>query len=311
MTARLQKIFLLLFFFANAHAVDRDLPYPAADAAITGAQLAEQVYFVNHLYAFETVEIDAKKNRQLQIINYIPGKKPTRLLARRYVNHRIEQENVKTRDMVIFTSGKQKGMGVLVTDYLEAGKPMSVSIWLPVLRKVRRITEPEHDEIWAGSILTYGDIYLRRPEEETHQILDEEQMDSCLETIVYQASDLPYKEIPQQDCDVRGRQVYLLKSSHNKDNWWYDYRLRWVDKSSFADYRTHYFKDGKRIKIMTKSWHQLDPEKPRAIILKYWFARSEINNQQSLAVVPLESVKTDTGRKDNFWSEATLRRIRR
>ena len=311
MTAYMQKILLLLFIASNAYAVSQDLPYPDSTEQLTGEQLAEQIYYVNHLYAFETVEIDGKKKQQMKIFNYQPGKKPTRLLASRYVNHRLAQENIKTKDMVIFNSGKERGMGVLVTDYHEAGKSMSVSLWLPVLRKVRRMTEPNHDEIWGGSILTYGDIYLRRPEEENHELLGSETLDTCLETMDFEKDDWVDKSLPEADCSVKGKQVYLLKSEHKNKNWWYDYRLRWVDRESFADYKVKYFKDGQQIKHMAKSWYSVDTADPRKVLIKYWFAKSDLSQQQSFALVPVEAVKTNTGRSDKFWSEATLRKIRR
>lgn len=311
MPALMQKIILLLLFSSKAFAVSQDLAYPSAGQELTGRQLAEQIYYVNHLYAFETVEMDGKKNQQIRIYNYQPGKKPTLLLASRYVNHRMQKENIKTMDMVTFNSGKQRGVGVLVTDYRESGKPMSVSLWLPALRKVRRITEPNHDDIWAGSILTYGDIYLRRPDEETHEILGREEMQDCLGTMIYAKDDWSDDALPEADCSVKGKPVYLLKSLHKEKNWWYDYRLRWVDTESFTDYQVHYFKDGQRIKSMSKSWYRLDADNPRAVLMHYWFARSDINGQQSFALVPVGAVKTNTGRSERFWSEATLRKIRR
>lgn len=303
-------LFIYLLNFFPVKAVEQDLSYPGEPP--DGGALAEQVYYVNHFYAFDILEIDGSKKDLLQIINYLPGSKPKYMRARRFVNHALSDQKLKTRDLVIFVSGKVKGTGILASDYRQQGKPMSISIWLPALRKVRRFSEPAHEDIWAGSILTYGDIYLRRPEDETHELAGEVELVDCLEHMVVATEDRDNKgQLPEQDCSNVGKTVYLLKSTHKKQGWWYDYRLRWIDRENFADYRTHYFKDGKRIKIMSKSWRKLESPDPRAQVWHYWYARSDESGQQGIAIIPIESVRVNTEREERFWSEATLRKIRR
>ena len=300
MTAFRLNLLWLVLFCMPVSATSRFLDYPDPDANLSGQQIADQVYFVNHLYAYETVEMVGSRKLPLQVINVMQDKRPSRVTAKRYVNHRIDRENIKTRDMLILTTGKQKGVGILVTDYLEQGKAMGISLWLPVLRKVRRMLEPEHDEIWAGSILTYGDIYLRRTDEEQHELLDELTLQKCLESIDLPETDMKRWQLPAKDCTVKNRPVYLLKSQHVQPNWWYDYRLRWVDKNKFTDYRIEYYKDGKLIKWMTKSWHESKTQDPRGSLLRYWYARQQSNGQQSFAYVPVEAITINTNRKSSF-----------
>ena len=305
------RIFLTFTLMpAGGHAVEKGLPYPLQKP--DGLQIAEQIYFVNHFYAFDILEIDGARDKLLKIINYQPGSKPKQMSASRFVNHRLSNPGIKTRDLVIFSSGKVKGTGILATDYQQDGKSMGISIWLPALRKIRRFSEPAHEDIWAGSILTFGDIYLRRPEHETHELLGEEPLEHCLDSMQVPLQDRDEKPLlVEPDCSVKGRSVYLLKSTHKKQNWWYDYRLRWVDKESFTEYQVHYFRDDKKIKIMTKSWYAAETGDPRARIWRWWYARSEESGQQGIAIIPAESVQINTGRNERFWSESTLRKIHR
>ena len=62
-------------------------------------------------------------------------------------------------------------------------KSQSYSIWLPSLRKIRRHAEPAQNDAWGGSPFTYGDIYLRKPKHETHELIGEERFPKCLRTL--------------------------------------------------------------------------------------------------------------------------------
>lgn len=305
-------VLVVSLYSVTGLAVDKNLTYQNPDQKPDASEIAQQVYFVNHHYAFANLESAGKKTEQLAIYHFTDKlTKPSRVFARRYLSHDLSSEGVKSRDLVHFTSGKQRGVGILVTDFQKQGRPMGVSIWLPALRKVRTFTEPEHHEIWGGSILTYGDIYLRRPDDEVHELIAIKQMDECAVSVEYEDETFFKKNrIPSEDCTNKGKTVYLLKSLHKQKNWWYEYRLRWIDKKHYTDYRTEYFKDGKRVKLMTKSWYPLDKSDPRATLWHYWYVRDEQSQQQSLVVLPRESIKFNTDRKERFWSEATLRKLR-
>jgi hypothetical protein len=45
-----------------------------------------------------------------------------------------------------------------------------------------------------------------------------------------------------------------LKSTTKFENWWYDYRISYVDTKTFVDYRTEYFRDGQKIKVIDRDW---------------------------------------------------------
>jgi hypothetical protein len=200
---------------------------------------------------------------------------------------------------------------MLIVDYVDDDKSQSYSIWLPALRKIRRFAQPAHDDAWGGSDFTFGDVTLRKPMHETHELLGTETFDACLGAMP-DVDSRYLEEIPQASCDHKGKEVYKLKSTTKFENWWYDDRISYVDTETFADYRTEYFKDGVLVKVIDRDWASMGMEDPRAQSWKYWYGKTLKTGHETWAVIPQEVVVVDSDERDeDFWTERTLRRIRR
>jgi len=320
MSKKINKIFfglclLVVGQYSIADAVTRQLALPENEP--TALQVAQQVYFANHFYAFENFSI-SKKGRSLAVLMNKSEKGKLSVIAlERYLNNRYEDDDViKSKDLAIFKSGKLKGTGMLVADYDDADKSQSYLIWLPALRKIRRFAEPAHDETWGGSVFTFGDVTLRKPSDESHELLGKKKFRTCLGTMTdVESEHVRYAgKIPKRSCRHIGKTVYGLKSTAKSENWWYDYRISLVDTKSFADYRTLFYKDGKLMKIIDRDWgvvNQSNTRDPRALFWKSWYGINLDTGQQTLAIIPQEVIKFNTDQKNSFWSEKTLRRIKR
>ena len=309
--SKLTVLCLLTFgLLHKTYCVPLDLPYSSSPESAD--EIMQQVYFVNHFYSFKNLVIKGEKSQLVEIVNLSPENKLTTLRAERYVRHHFSNEKIKTKDLMIIKTGKLKGTGLLATDYTDEKTPIKISLWLPALRKIRRVSEPDHSDKWANSVLTNGDVYLREPEDETHSIEGTKVIDNCLQSLnLDNLKSTNLVNIPGPDCSVINRETYLIKSIHKNPKWWYDYRLTWVDKLSYTDYITEFYKDGKRLKLMTKSWHKIgNYEDPRAQVWKYWYGYSDINGHQSFAIIPVEGIAIDANIKESFWNESTLRKIK-
>jgi hypothetical protein len=295
-----------------AHAVSKDLPIPAGEPSAD--DLAQQLYFVNHFYALKNYGIEKDGKTVTVIINRSEGKNPTTNTLERYLNNDYSDGTIKAKDLAIFRSGKLRGTGMLITDYVDDNKSQSYSIWLPALRKIRRFAEPAHDDAWGGSDFTFGDVYLRKPHHEDHEILGKATFEDCLG-----AMDIPEEQrnkymqnLPEGACAAKGKELYKLKSTTKFENWWYDHRISYIDPKSFADYRTEYFKDGNKIKVIDRDWKQLAGHTdPRAISWGYWYGKTFSTGHETWAVIPDAIVTSNTDRKSRLWTEKTLRKIKR
>lgn len=293
--------------------VANDLPYPSGD--LNADQIMEQVYFVNHFYAFDNYAITKQKKDITVLVIKGEGKKPTTNTLERYLNNNYSDGNIKAQDLAIFRSGKLKGTGMLITDYEDDAKTQSYMIWLPALRKIRRFAEPAHDDAWGGSDFTFGDVALRKPFHETHELLGKETFNDCLGFIeVSDKEQTRYtKGLPKSgSCDHKGKEVYKVKSTTKFENWWYDYRISYIDAKTFADYRSEYFKGDEMVKVIDRDWVPLGKsDDPRAVGWGYWYGKTLGTGNQTWAVIPSNVNQVDQTYNDNWWSESTLRKIKR
>jgi hypothetical protein len=299
--------------------VTRTLPYPAATFTQPedGRAIADQVYFVNHFFALKNFSWEDHGERIAVLINKRPEYKPTTNTVERHFNSDYSDGEVRAMDLAIFRSGKLDGTGILITDYLDPERSQLYTLWLPVMRKTRRFAEPNHNEVWGGSVFTYGDIYLRRPHDETHSLLGTETFKNCLSALVLNEDEhtrwtQTVKDVMDADCSAQGRTVYKVKSVPLREDWWYDERMVYIDTQTFADYRSEYFKNGAPVKTLDKAWYRLDGETdPRAQAWRYWYAKDVETLNEGMAVVPPDVVRWNQEVNPSLWSERTLRRIKR
>lgn len=292
--------------------VPKDLPYPTGD--VTGDQLADQVYFVNHFYAFDEFGINKKGRTITVLVNKAAGKKPTTITVERFLNNKYDDGVIKAKDLAIFRSGKLKGTGMLITDYVDDSKSQQYSIWLPALRKIRRFGEPAHDDAWGGTDFSFGDVTLRKPQHETHENLGKATFGDCLGYAELAEGDKNryMKKLPKEgSCAPKGKEVYKLKSTTKFDNWWYDHRISYVDSKSFADYRTEFFKGGEHIKTIDRDWGDSKTDDPRSVYWRYWYGTTFATNHETWAVIPAEIVEFNADHDQSKWTEKTLRKIKR
>lgn len=295
--------------------VTRSLAIPSGSPSAD--EIMDQVYFVNHFYSFENYGIGKKGKKITVLVNKSSGDKPTTVTLERYLNNKYDDDDaVKAKDLAIFRSGKLRGTGMLITDFDDASKSQSYAIWIPSLRKIRRFAEPAHDDAWGGTDFTFGDVTLRKPHHETHELLGTETFKGCLGAVKLADDEKNRytRDLPEASCVADGKEVYKVKSSTKFDNWWYDHRISYVDTQSFADYRTDFFKDGKQIKVIDRDWRPAKDASgdPRQVVWGYWYGKTFDTDHETWAVIPPEVVTyNDTSKKQNLWTEKTLRKIKR
>jgi hypothetical protein len=311
-------VLLLGLFSLDSHAeLDRSLPYPANDAEISADEVARQVYFANHFYAFDNFSIKRRGRTLSVLVNQGERGSPKVMALERHLNNNYgDEETIRSRDLAVFHSGNMRGTGMLITEYKDVDKSKDYMVWLPKLRKIRRFAQPAQEDAWGGSVFSFGDVTLRRPDDETHELLGKKTMRTCLGMLEELEGKLfRYTgRVPERSCRHLGKEVYDLKSSTKFNDWWYDYRISYVDTVSFADYRTLYYKNGELIKIIDRDWGLVNAKgegDPRALFWKYWYGVDLRTGQQSLAVIPREVVGFNTNLKNRFWTEKTLRKIKR
>lgn len=306
-------ILLTPFLYAG---VPKNLPYPTTGDPLTADTIAAQVYFVNHFYSLRNYSIKQKGDIITTVINRAKGSMPTTNSVERYVNNDYHDGKIKSKDLVIFRSGRLRGTGMLITDFEADDKSQVYEIWLPALRRIRRFAEPAHEDAWSGSDFTFGDVYLRKPEHETHELMGEETFRDCLGRMEIPAEQRNryMQDLPEASCLPQGKKVYKLKSVTQFNDWWYDYRISYIDVTTFADYRSDFYKNGRQVKRIDRAWRPLQGyqgKDPRALSWVYWYGKNYKDEHESWAIIPSEIVFFNEDVKESFWTPQTLRKLRR
>jgi len=303
--------------------VSVNLPYPKGKLS-NAKEIMNNVYFVNHFFAYRNYSIIKAGRKITRVVKKSKGKKPLTMTVERYINNDYTSDpKIKSKDLAIFRSGKLRGMGMLITDYDNDAKSQQYLVWLPSLRKVRRFAQPAHDEAWGGTDFTFGDVTLRKPRHEKHKLLGVQKFGMKVRSLVIPKSEQTSatKRLPKSTNKYANRQVYKVKSTTKFSGWWYDYRITYIDTKTFGDYHTEYYKNGKKIKILDKSWPRATGSNdPRALRWYTWYAKDLRNGHESLAYTPQRLARTNltkfrVGKKkynrSNLWQESTLRKIKR
>lgn len=290
------------------------IPYPTGP--LTVDQIVEQVYQSSHGGLIDNA-VSRKNKRDVSILvnrapldKRGPGRKPGVNTFETYMNNNPQDPEIESLQMAIMKSGKVKGTGVLFTGYRDKSKSASIALWLPALRKIRRLNEPSHEDYWVGSNFTYGELVLRKPEDEVHELLGEGILEDCLITMELDKSEMSRhtKNLPEPQCGHKGKPVYRIKSTTKFPDWWYDYHISEIDKRSFSMYRTVYYKDDKKIKTITIDWQPLGLPDPRINYPRYIYALTHDTGVDSLVYVPRSTIELNADIPDSFWSEENLKK---
>ncbi len=181
--------------------------------------------------------------------------------------------------MVFRAPADVKGTAFLSWGYDDPQKEDDKWLYLPALRKVRRISGASKNEYFMGSDFTYDDMGDRNVDEDTHTLLGEDILDGhrCWKV----------ESVPVNSEDMYARKIF------------------WVDQQSHLVLKGEYYdKDG-----LLKNYRVLAFDQQDGI----WAVRSsEMDNvsRNHKTLMETSSIRYDTGLKDTLFKVSTIQRGR-
>jgi len=173
-----------------------------------------------------------------------------------------------------------KGTGILIYDYPEKSDDMW--IYLPALRKTRRIVSREKSKSFMGSEFSNANMTAPGLDDFSYNIRGEEEMDgkSC-----YKIESLPV-------------------STDLEDQYGYMKSVSWVDKNSYLVLRTRYFDfDGELFKtISNKEFKKMENAKG-SYMVTHMYALNHSNRRSSEMVMEKVAV---TATRESYFTVAYL-----
>lgn len=153
-----------------------------------------------------------------------------------------KSDDIAYKDLVMFTSPQVRGLASLTWTYLSPKREQDSWLWLPSLKKIRKISSANSDDSFLGSDFTVEDISTRRFEDETYTLLKEENFKGYLceyDNKTY------YQDTP----------CFVIEARPVRSPWYYSKRILWVDKKTGGGiYEEMYDPSGKMFKTIFKSF---------------------------------------------------------
>ncbi len=151
-------------------------------------------------------------------------------------------------------------------------------IYLPALKKVKRISSDSKGDYFMGSDFTYDDLGDRKPNEDTHKILREEKLNG-------------------EDC-------YVIESIPKDEDYMYSKTVTWIVKDKWIGLKKEFYdEDGEYLKTLNI--------KDYKNIKGYWIiTETEMDNVQKnhKTIMKLSDVKIDIGIPANKFTERMMKR---
>ena len=151
-------------------------------------------------------------------------------------------------------------------------------IYLPALRKVKRISSDSKSDYFMGSDFTYDDLGERHPNKDKHRIVRKEKLD--------------------------GQLCYVVESTPKDSDYMYSKTVTWVASDKWIGLKREFYdSSGDHLKTLrVKSYKK---------IKGFWIVvHSEMHNTQKdhRTVMKLENVRIDTGVNKSRFSERMMKR---
>lgn len=151
-------------------------------------------------------------------------------------------------------------------------------IYLPALKKVKRISSDSKSDYFMGSDFTYDDLGDRKLNADKHKLLREE--------------------------TKNGKACYVIESKAKDEDYMYFKTITWIDKSTFVGVQKEFYdEDGDLLKILTI-------KKVEKIAGFYVITNSEMKNVQKnhSTTMTLSNVKVNSGIAASMFSERMMTR---
>jgi outer membrane lipoprotein-sorting protein len=151
-------------------------------------------------------------------------------------------------------------------------------IYLPALKKTKRISSDSKSDYFMGSDFTYDDMGDRHPSEDTHVILREE--------------------------TYEGEECYVVESHSIESDYFYSKTITWVIKDEWIGLKKEFYdEDGDFLKVLTVNNYEK--------INGYWvITNMKMTNEQKdhTTTMELKNVRIDDGINDNQFTERMMQR---
>ena len=293
----MKKFILLLvgIFLIAGSAYALDLEYFIVHKPKAGMS-ADEIMEIKY---FNKYSLFAKDYQSIGDVVFIESDGSTR--NRRFLRQRIilgrKQDELSYKDSVMFTQPTSvKGLATLTWNYMNPDRDQDVWLWLPSLRKIRKVSAGQANDSFMGSDFTNEEITSRQFEDETYTLVGEETFKGY--TSLYDGA-VYHKDEP----------VYVIECRSKTDPWYYSKRITYVSKEFGGNiFDEIYDVKGQMVRTLFRGWEIMDvdgKEYPAQVRVEGHDLRTGHKS-----IIIFDEIKFDQGLSEDIFTQKTLTRQR-
>jgi hypothetical protein len=206
-------------------------------------------------------------------------------------------DDVSYKDLVMFTEPTSvKGLATLTWNYMKSTRDQDVWLWLPSLRKIRKVSAGQADDSFMGGDVTVEEITSRRFTDETYKLIAEENFKG-------------YTSFYDGKVFLKGEPCYVIECAPTRKPWYYSKRITYVSKNFGGNMLDEiYDPNGKMYRTLFRGWIIMD------VNGKVYPAQNRIEASDlrtgHKTVILFDEIKFDQGLSEDVFTEKTLMRQR-
>ena len=292
----MKKVFLwvcFLFFMLVGVVQAQELEYYKFYAPKIGMSADEIMKIMYHnKYSLFAHDYESSNNRTL----YVDSSGFTReKIAKRQRIILGGKAGISYKDIVVVTAPTQaKGLAILTWTYEDAERDQDTWLWIPALKKIRKVSASESDDAFMGSDLTVEEVSTRRFEDETYTLIGERNFKG-------------YTFEHTGELKYNNRPCFVIECIPKKPHWYYAKRTVWVDKETGGSiFEEYYDKNGKLFKTLFREWTWYEEDSKKYPMQIAWECK-DLRTGHRTVILP-ESTKYDQDLDERIFTTRELER---
>ncbi len=256
-TLKITAMFLSLFLLANIATIAQE---------ITGLKVIQNVYN-------RPTGEDQTSDLTMTLINSSNKER-----VRKIKQFSRDFGDMEKSIMFFVAPADVKNTSFMNWSYDEDGKEDDQWIYLPALKKTKRISSDSKSDYFMGSDFTYDDLGDRKPTQDTHKILRDEVVD--------------------------GKDCYVVESTPKDEDYMYSKTITWIIKDKWVGVKKEFYdEDGDLLKTLTIK--KVDDIKGILVV-----AHSVMENVQKnhKTIITLTNISINTGISKSKFTERMMTR---
>ncbi len=230
--------------------------------------------------SYQATRMDSSLSQSTFILTNASGQERVR---KTFAATRLQADGTHNRRVIRFLSpGDVRNTTTLI---IEKAAQDDVWVFLPTLKKARRLASSNNNRSFVGTDLTYGDLIGHKPQDWTHRVLREETWDG-----------VPTRVIES-----------LPKTAEIAGNTGYSKRVSWVADDSFVALKTELYDAGNALQktVLSSELKAVDPARQ-----KYQPMLVKVSNHQTghSTTVRMDSFDANVDVSDSYFTNGYLER---